>query len=104
MASITKRGKYWRAQIRRRGYPTQFRTFDTKALAEACPFCIDDLIERYFVKREAWAEYRALDGCDGEAMAARSSPGWPFRIHTTLTDCLSDVRTDETHGFRVAHA
>jgi hypothetical protein len=35
MASITKHGKYWRAQVRRCGYPTQFRTFDTKALAEA---------------------------------------------------------------------
>ncbi|WP_321918428.1 tyrosine-type recombinase/integrase [Burkholderia cepacia] len=35
MASITKRGKYWRAQILRKGFPPQFHTFDTKAEAEA---------------------------------------------------------------------
>ncbi|MHB1642351.1 MAG: tyrosine-type recombinase/integrase [Acidithiobacillus sp.] len=33
MASIQKRGKYWRAQIRRTGYPTLSSTFDTKAEA-----------------------------------------------------------------------
>ena len=35
MASISKRGRYWRAQIVRRGYPPQYRTFDTCAEAEA---------------------------------------------------------------------
>ncbi|MGA0608693.1 tyrosine-type recombinase/integrase [Caldimonas sp. KR1-144] len=35
MASISKRGKYWRAQIVRRGYPPQYRSFDTRAEAEA---------------------------------------------------------------------
>lgn len=35
MASITKRGNYWRAQIRRAGFPEQFRTFDTRADAQA---------------------------------------------------------------------
>lgn len=34
MASITKRGSYWRAQVRRKGYPPHFRIFDTKAQAE----------------------------------------------------------------------
>ena len=34
MASIRKRGDYWRAQVRRKGYPTMSRTFDTRALAE----------------------------------------------------------------------
>jgi integrase len=33
MASIQKRGKYWRVQIRRKGYPTLSSTFDTKAEA-----------------------------------------------------------------------
>lgn len=35
MATVTKRGKYWRAQVRRVGYPPQHKTFDTKAEAEA---------------------------------------------------------------------
>jgi len=35
MASILKRGDYqWRVQIRRKGYPTQSRTFETKDAAE----------------------------------------------------------------------
>ncbi len=34
MASIRKRGDYWRAQVRRSGYPSQSRTFDTRVLAE----------------------------------------------------------------------
>ncbi|MBU2817189.1 integrase, partial [Acidithiobacillus ferrooxidans] len=33
MASIQKRGNYWRVQIRRTGYPTLSSTFDTKAEA-----------------------------------------------------------------------
>ena len=35
MATVTKRGKYWRAQVRRLGYPPQHKTFDTHAEAEA---------------------------------------------------------------------
>ena len=34
LASITKRGHYWRAQIIRRGYPPQYRTFDSRSEAE----------------------------------------------------------------------
>lgn len=33
MASIQKRGKYWRVQIRKQGYPSLSSTFDTKAEA-----------------------------------------------------------------------
>lgn len=35
MASITKRGDFWRAQVRARGEQSLSRTFDTKAQAEA---------------------------------------------------------------------
>ena len=35
MASVWKRGDYWRAAVRRQGYPKQTRTFDSKADAEA---------------------------------------------------------------------
>ena len=34
MAYIRKRGKYWQAQIRRNGFPSRSKTFDTKADAE----------------------------------------------------------------------
>lgn len=34
MASITRRGQYWRVQIERKGYPYQHRTFDSKGEAE----------------------------------------------------------------------
>jgi len=34
MACFEKRGKYWRAKIRRKGYPDQSRSFDTRAQAE----------------------------------------------------------------------
>ena len=34
MASSEKRGKSWRAKIRRTGFPSQSRSFDTKAQAE----------------------------------------------------------------------
>lgn len=35
MASITKIGKRWRALVRRKGHPSQCKTFDVKAKAEA---------------------------------------------------------------------
>ncbi|WP_438393607.1 site-specific integrase [Caballeronia sp. DA-9] len=35
MAGIWKRGNYWRAYIRRQGYPQQNRSFDTRTEAEA---------------------------------------------------------------------
>ncbi|HSH85381.1 MAG TPA: site-specific integrase [Guyparkeria sp.] len=45
MASITKRGRFWRAQVRRRGQSTS-RTFDTKAEAEAWSQDIEREIRR----------------------------------------------------------
>ncbi|PLT20525.1 MULTISPECIES: site-specific integrase [Ralstonia] len=52
MASISKRGNYWRAFVRRRGYPLQTRTFDTKATAEAWARRIEAELDRgVFVDR-----------------------------------------------------
>ncbi len=34
MATFEKRGDYWRVKIRRKGFPIQTRSFDTKAQAE----------------------------------------------------------------------
>jgi len=47
MASIRKRGPYqWEAQIRRRGYPAQSKTFNTKAEAEAWAKMIESEMSR----------------------------------------------------------
>lgn len=52
MASITKRGEYWRAQILRKGFPPQFHTFDTKAEAEAwAPATESEMDQGRFVSR-----------------------------------------------------
>lgn len=46
MASITKRGNYWRAQIIRKGFPPQHRSFDTKAEASAWARDIESEMDR----------------------------------------------------------
>ena len=68
MASIQKRGKYWRVQIRCKGYPALSATFDTKAeaalwaaqeekrLAEQTP--------QQVVQRLRNQEYRLMDALD----------------------------------------
>ena len=77
MASIQKRGKYWRVQIRRKGYPALSATFDTKAeaalwaaqeekrLAEQTP--------QQVVQRLRNQEYRLMDALD--RYAAEILPG-----------------------------
>lgn len=52
MASINRRGTYWRAQVRRKGYPLQSRSFDTKAEAEAWVRSVEGEMDRgIFVSR-----------------------------------------------------
>jgi hypothetical protein len=52
MAGIWKRGKYWRVEIRRIGYPTLNRTFDSKVDAEAWARSIEAEMDRgIFVDR-----------------------------------------------------
>lgn len=47
MATITKRGPYqWRAQVRKRGFPEQSKTFETKAEAEAWSRMIESEMAR----------------------------------------------------------
>ena len=47
MASIRKRGQYqWEAQVRRRGYPAQSRTFNSKVEAEAWAKMIESEMSR----------------------------------------------------------
>lgn len=53
MATIRNRGEYqWEAQIRRKGYPAQCKTFETKADAQAWARMIESEIDRdIFVSR-----------------------------------------------------
>ncbi|MGH8541864.1 MAG: tyrosine-type recombinase/integrase [Stenotrophobium sp.] len=46
MANIQKRGKYWRAQVRRKGWEPQTRSFDTRGEAEAWARLIENEIDR----------------------------------------------------------
>ncbi|WP_233799710.1 site-specific integrase [Paraburkholderia sp. HP33-1] len=65
MSTIRKRGPYqWEAQVRRRGYPPQSKTFNTKAEAEAWASMIESEMSRgVWVSRseaEATTLYEAL--------------------------------------------
>ena len=47
MATLRKRGPYqWEAQIRRRGWPAQSKTFESKAEAEAWAQMIESEMAR----------------------------------------------------------
>ncbi|AMV41203.1 site-specific integrase [Paraburkholderia caribensis] len=76
MASIRKRGPYqWEAQVRRRGYPAQSKTFDTKAEAEAWASMIESEMSRgIWVSRseaEATTLFEALERYDLEVSSAK---------------------------------
>lgn len=60
MASITKRGRYWRAQIIRRGYPPQYRTFDSRSEAEAWARVLESEMDRSVFVSRAEAERTTL--------------------------------------------
>ena len=56
MATLTKRGKYWRAQVRRLGFPPQSKTFDTNAEAEAWARATESEMDRGIFVSRAEAE------------------------------------------------
>ena len=78
MASISKRGRYWRAQIVRRGYPPQYRTFDTRAEAEAWTRGIETEMDRgVFLSRvesEQTTLAEALDRYQREISSGKAHP------------------------------
>jgi integrase len=76
MASIRKRGQHqWEAQIRRRGYPPQSKTFNTKAEAEAWAKTIESEMSRgvWLSRSEAEATtlYQALERYEREVSPAK---------------------------------
>ncbi|AGK46333.1 phage integrase family protein [Burkholderia thailandensis MSMB121] len=76
MASITRRGDLqWQARVRRKGYPVQIKTFNTRAEAEAWARLIESEIDRgVFVSRaeaESTTLTEALDRYDREIAASK---------------------------------
>jgi integrase len=76
MPTIRKRGQYqWEAQVRRRGYPAQSKTFTTKAEAEAWANMIESEMSRgVWVSRseaEATTLYEALKRYDEEVSLSK---------------------------------
>lgn len=61
MATFRKRGDHqWQAQIRKRGYPRQTKTFETRAAAEAWARAIEVEMDRGFFVSRAEAESTTL--------------------------------------------
>ncbi|AHI77807.1 phage integrase family protein [Burkholderia thailandensis USAMRU Malaysia  len=76
MASITRRGDLqWQARVRRKGYPVQIKTFNTRAEAEAWARQIESEIDRgVFVSRaeaESTTLAEALDRYDREIASSK---------------------------------
>lgn len=84
MASITKRGSYqWQAQIRRKGFPTQQKTFETRKDAEAWASVIEsEMVRGTFVDRteaERTTFGEALDRYSREI--TNNKRGWECEMH-----------------------
>lgn len=66
MATIRKRGPYqWEARIRKRGYPTTCKTFDTKADAEAWAKDVETNMNKSLFVSSKEAEQYTLGECLG---------------------------------------
>lgn len=78
MASITRRGLYWRAQVRRKGYPDLFATFDTRADAGTWARDVENQMDRGVFRSMAEAEkttlHEALDRYFREIGSRKSHP------------------------------
>jgi len=60
MACIEKRAKYWRVKVRRKGYPEQTRTFDTRAQAEIWARDVESEMDRGVFLDRSEAERNTL--------------------------------------------
>ena len=66
MATITKRGDLqWQVKVRRRGFPSQSRTFDTKAQAETWARMVEGEMDRgIFVDRSEYEKTTFVEALD----------------------------------------
>lgn len=60
MATIEKRGKYWRAKVRRQGFPEQTKSFDTRSHAEIWARDVEREMDRGFFLDRSEAERNTL--------------------------------------------
>ncbi len=80
MATITKRGGLqWQVKVRRRGFPSQSRTFDTKAQADAWARVVEGEMDRgVFVDRSEYEKTTFLEALDRyEREVAILKKGYP---------------------------
>lgn len=96
MATIQRRGKYWRAQVRRRGWGTQSRSFDKRGEAEAWARQVESEMDRgtYISRSEAERTtlYEALTRYEREiSPSKRSTTAYcePSKIKRWKEDPLS---------------
>lgn len=79
MASITKRGAYWRAQVRLKGNGSHSRTFDTKSEAEKWARSTESEMDRGLFYDRTEAEkttlLEALDRYEKEVISRKQYPG-----------------------------
>lgn len=79
MASFSKRGDYWRAQVRAKGQETISRTFDTKAQAQIWARSIENEMDRgvYIDRSEAELTtlLEAIERYEKETIARKGYPG-----------------------------
>lgn len=107
MAAIWKRGNYWRAYIRRQGYPQQNRTFDTRVDAEAWARRIESEMDRgAFVDRTA-AEITSFGDLLKRYAEEISPPkkggdGEILRIRKLRKDKLADYKISALTGKVIA--
>jgi integrase len=77
MATVFRRGGYWRAQVRRKGYPKESRTFDTKSEADAWARLVESEMDRgVFISRrqeESTTLFEALERYGREVAAEKGS-------------------------------
>jgi integrase len=83
MATVTKRGKYWRAQVRRQGFAPQSKTFDTNAEAEAWAREVESEMDRGIFVSRAEAERTtlaaALDRYKREVSSRKAHPAQDYQ-------------------------
>lgn len=79
MATITKRGNFWRAQVRRKGHDSRAASFDTKFEAEAWGRSIENAMDKgvYIDNSEAQRTtlLEAIDRYEKETIARKGYPG-----------------------------
>jgi len=106
MATFRKRAGAWQAQIIRRGHPSLYRTFDTKAQAEAWARQIESEIDRgVFVDRseaESTPLAELIDRYAREVTPRKKSANSELSRLKTLKSVLGHLRFAALQGKHVA--